>query len=165
VPLPAPFRGRRPADEDMLLHAALHIGFQHGFRVRLAHYVDVMRLLAAPVDQALLWSRARAWRARGCLASVLAVAARLAGSSAARPPVSGGEVPASVRGWIAGHTAEWDLLDGLPLARARWALAEGAICRARLLAGTLWPGQPDGRREVSPWKALSRGRRLLHHLR
>jgi hypothetical protein len=57
----------------------------------------------------------------------------------------------------------WKLLEGLGLARARWELSDGTVCRARLLAGTLWPGRPDGSREVSPWKALARGRRLLQH--
>jgi hypothetical protein len=85
------------------------------------------------------------------------------------PPDIGGSwrrhIPKPVLEWVYGCDGPGGLLDGMPLARARWALADGAVCRARLLAGTLWPGRPDGRREVSPWKALARGRRLLNHLR
>ncbi|HEY7509769.1 MAG TPA: nucleotidyltransferase family protein [Vicinamibacteria bacterium] len=165
--LPSPFPGRRLGDEDLLLHAALHIAFQHGFRVRLGQVVDVARLAAGGLGWPVLSSLAERRRAWPCLASVLEVTSRLIGVTP--PPDIGGSwrrhIPKPVLEWVYGCDGPGGLLDGMPLARARWALADGAVCRARLLAGTLWPGRPDGRREVSPWKALARGRRLLNHLR
>jgi hypothetical protein len=166
-PMPSPFRGRRLGDEDLLLHAALHVGFQHGFRVRAAHYVDVARLADAPLDWARLTALAAGMRARGCLAALFEVAARIL-------PVRedpgfrrwrSRHLPAAIALWQLRCEGVPALLEGLSLPRARWSLAEGAVCRALLLTGTLWPARPDGSREVSPWKALARGRRLIQHLR
>jgi hypothetical protein len=167
VPLPPSLPGRRLGDEDLLLHAALHAGFQHGFRVRAAHYVDVARLAEAPLDWARLTALATGMRARACLAALFEVAGRLLpiredpGFRQWRPR----HLPAPIAAWQRGCEGVPGLLDGLPLPRARWALAEGAVCRTLLLTGTLWPARPDGSREVSPWKALARGRRLIQHLR
>jgi hypothetical protein len=163
----AGFDGRRLGDEDTLVHLALHTAFQHGFRARLGHYVDLERLLGGPLDIRRLIVLATAARASRPLAASLAVAKVLLGLS---PPADldrslDGHVPAALRGWMAEKSERpWELLDGPGLARARWLLADGLVCRARLLAGTLWPGRPDGSRGVSPWKALARGRRLLQHL-
>jgi hypothetical protein len=167
VPLPMPWRGRRLGNEDLLLHAALHAGFQHGFRVRVAHYVDVARLVEAPLDWERLAERAADMRARACLAALFAVAGRFLSirEPAAFRDWRSRHLPARVSAWLAACRRAAELLEGLPLARARWALAEGPVCRALLLTGTLWPARPDGSREVSPWKALARGRRLIQHLR
>lgn len=166
MPLGGGLAGRRLGAEDTIVHLGLHCAFQHGFHARLGQYVDFERVLAGPYDRGsllALCTRARAGRA---VAASLAVAAALLGpfpSADLAPPLA---VPQRVQRWIAeANDRPWRLLDGLGLARARWLIADGAVCRARLLAGTLWPGKPDGSREVSPWKALARGRRLLQHLR
>ena len=164
APLGGGLAGRRLGAEDTIVHLGLHCAFQHGFHARLGQHVDFERVLAGPYDRSKLL--ALSTRARACRAVVasLAVAAALLG------PFPSGmllphPVPERVRRWIAeAGDHPWRLLDGLGLGRARWVIAEGAVCRARLLAGTLWPGKPDGSREVSPWKALARGRRLLQHL-
>jgi hypothetical protein len=162
------FDGRRLGDEDQVLHLALHLAFQHGFRARLGQYVDVRRLLAGPLDGDRLLAVAADARAERPLAACLAVTRCLFGAEpegrVARALAA--NVPARVRRWIEQAAHEpWRLLDGMPLAHARFSLAAGAVCRARLVAGTLWPGRPDGSREVSPWKALARVRRLLQHVR
>jgi hypothetical protein len=167
VPLGGGLDGRRLGDEDMVVHLALHVAFQHGFRARLGQYVDLARVAAGAPDGRPLLARASAAGARRPLAAALAVAERLLGFAPA-PVVAGAlcaHVPRAVRAWMDAIAPEpWRLVDGLPLARARWVLADGAVCRARLVAGTLWPGRPDGSREVSPWKALARGRRLLQQI-
>jgi hypothetical protein len=167
LPLGGGFDGRRLGDEDTLLHLGLHCAFQHGFHARLGQYVDFDRVLAGPCDPdgvVTLAVRARALRA---LAASLSAAAAVLGpgpSSRFAQPL-GRHVPDVMRRWITHADGRpWRLLDGFGLARARWLIADGAVCRARLLAGTLLPGKPDGSREVSPWKALARGRRLLQHL-
>jgi len=160
--------GRRLDDEDMVVHLSLHAAFQHGFRVRLGQYVDFACLAACTLDGRRLVARAAAAGARRPVAAALAVVHGLLGVTPAPDAAEAlaAHVPPGVRRWMDRVAPEpWRLLDGLPLARARWMLAGGAVCRARLLAGTLWPGRPDGSREVSPWKALARGRRLLQQLR
>jgi hypothetical protein len=158
--------GRRLGDEDALVHLALHAAFQHGFRARLGQYLDFERLLGC-IDGPRLLERAAAARARRPLAASLALVKTLLEVS---PPAEvearlGPDVPAPVSRWITASAGKpWTLLDGMGLARARWTLVDGAGCRARLLAGTLWPGRPDGSREVSPWKTLARGRRLMQYL-
>jgi hypothetical protein len=166
LPLGHGLPGRRLADEDTLVHLALHAAFQHGFRVRLGQYLDFERLLVGPLALERLLAAvgaARAWRPLACS---LAVVQALLGTEPPAPAADAlaAHVPARARRWIRSSAgAPWKLLEGLGLARARWLLAAGAGCRFRLLTGTLWPGRPDGSREVSPWKALARGRRLLSH--
>jgi hypothetical protein len=166
-PLGGSFAGRRLGEEDTVLHLGLHCAFQHGFHARLGQYVDFDRVLAGRCDPDRVLSLASGARALRAVAASLSAATALLGPGPASrfaEPLSR-HVPGAVRRWIAqadGHP--WRLLGGFGLARARWLVADGAVCRARLLAGTLWPGKPDGSREVSPWKALARGRRLLQHL-
>jgi hypothetical protein len=167
APLGGGMAGRRLGDEDMVVHLSLHVAFQHGFRARLGQYVDFTRLAAAPLDQGRLLAAAASARALRPLASALAAVDCLLGLGPGEHTATAlsAHVPDGVRRWLDRVAPEpWRLLEGLPLARARWMLASGAVCRARLVAGTLWPGRPDGSREVSPWKAVARGRRLLHHL-
>lgn len=162
LPLPI-VDGMRLSDEDMLLHLGLHTAFQHGLRVRLGQYADFGVLLGRALD----WDRVTqvAARARGlaALASSLAVHEALLG--AAPPPETrarlDGVVPGAVRRWLRQRGSRpWKLLEGLGVPRARWAVVRGAAWKARLLAGTLCPGRPDGSREVIPWNMLRRGARL-----
>jgi hypothetical protein len=167
-PLGGGVPGRRLGDEDMFVHLALHAAFQHGFRARLGQYVDFTRLWGSSLDRRRLLGVASAAGALRPLAAAVAVAHRLLGAGPAEDLAASltEHVPRGVRRWMDRLAPQpWQLLDGLPLARARFMLTRGAVCRARLVAGTLWPGRPDGSREVSPWKTLARGRRLLQQLR
>lgn len=151
------------ADPDALVHAGLHIAFQHGLRARLGQYLDLERVLARPLDWDDVLAAARRARALRPLAASLAVLEALLEIGPPEPARRslGLERPAAVQRFVDRHRNEpWRLLAGLPIARARWALAGSAACRIRLLALTLFPMHPDGRRRLGLGAALLRLARL-----
>jgi hypothetical protein len=71
---------RAPALEDLLVAAALHAAFQHGFALSLVQFLDFRRLLEASPDLDRTLAAAAASRAEGALLLSLAAARAVVGA-------------------------------------------------------------------------------------
>jgi hypothetical protein len=121
----------RLADEDLLVHLALHTAFQHGFVAGEYHYRDFLRGLAAfkPPAQAVL-ARAREWGALGALGA-MAVACRSHASALPALEAFEGHCPKRVRRWLELRSALPRRMSVLSLARIRYELAPSKWTYAR----------------------------------
>jgi hypothetical protein len=157
-----------PSAEDLLLQLALHAGFQHGFSLSLAQWLDFRRVLErGAIDCGRLLSLAAAARATVPLLAALLVAeavvkARLPESlRAASEPL-----PRALGSWLGPRLAEplgFVTPAAVPLARVRWLLLAGR--RSELVWRTLvLPETPEGdvRLGARLRHALRRARRLVH---
>lgn len=140
----------RLADEDLLLHLALHTAFQHGFVAGEYHYRDFQQGLATFKPPAeLVLTRAREWGALGALgAMVVACRNRSSGASFVNDSLPDFEshCPKMVRRWLEARSALPARMSLWSLARIRFALAPSGWTYLRL---SVFPG-------VLPGQTLSR---------
>jgi len=136
----------RLADEDLLLHLALHTAFQHGFVAGEYHYRDFLRGLATfkpPAERVL--GRAREWGALGALGA-MAVACRNRESEASLAndslPHFETHCPKMVRRWLEERSSLPPRMSLWSLARIRYAIAPS---KWKYVRGSLLPGVLPGR--------------------
>lgn len=141
----------RLADEDLLVHLALHTAFQHAFVAGEYHYRDFVRAVDAfkpPAGQLL--TRAREWGALGCLgAMVFSCRENAIRSPALRDLLEKAEphCPRAVRRWLEAQVTMPPPLSVPSLARVRHQLAPSTWVYWR---GTVLPRTIPGRTLPGP---------------
>ena len=147
----------RLADEDLLLHLALHTAFQHAFAANSYHYSDftlALRRLNPPVDR--LDGRAREWGATAALSAMAEAMVRRSSSAPALPApfdVLRGSCPKGLARWIRGRSVFPPEANLIELAKVRSYLAPspGLFLRKTLFPRAI-PGQEA--RRVGPGDRL-----------
>ena len=117
----------RPGNEDLVVHLALHTGFQHGFAANAYHYGDFMRALAAMApSHEKITSIAREWGALRALGAMALACGRLGQPSDALSELldrTRAFCPPPLSRWIRTRPA-WPPPAGIPsLAYVRYQLA------------------------------------------
>ena len=136
----------RLGDVDLILHAALHTAFQHGFAANEFHYADflkAMEVFQPDLDEVV--NRARTWGAQRTLAAMAVIAdQRWPGSPLLRELASrvASECPESLRRLIETWRDVTPPPDLRTLAKVRYALAPD---RPRYFRLSLFPKPIPGR--------------------
>ncbi len=136
----------RLADEDVIVHLALHTAFQHGFAANAYHYGDFTRALQAwPVSARSLEARAREWGASAAIGAMAVASLRLQAPGPAISPTLHSLArlcPPSLASWIRSETNFPPKMSLTTLALVRYRIAPSTW---RLLIRTLWPRPLPGR--------------------
>ena len=138
--------GFRLADEDFIVHLALHTAFQHGFAANVYHYGDFTRALHAWRSSASsLETRSREWGAAAALGAMSVASLRLGTvESAARPVLESLTrlCPRPLASWI---TSEEDFPPSMRLTTLAFVRYHLAPSTWRFLTRTLLPRPLPGR--------------------
>ena len=117
----------RLADEDLVVHLALHTAFQHAFAAGEYHYRDFVRALETfKPEAALILERARQWGALGAVGAMAFSCQKGAHGSPASADLLErfqAHCPKGVRRWLEGQAHMPPPMSVLSLARVRYQLA------------------------------------------